>query len=384
MALRPFFERVVTRVREARVSLAEFSSEAIPGSLSSGAPGVAFFLHEAARLTGDDGLLDPARRWCAAGREWARRATRADWKDLPRGFLIGESGLAYVEALLCARDGDRKGVLTAVERMEQASDRMDDLRAGFRSNDLLGGGGGVLCGALDLDARLPPGPEHDAAREVLKRVRERAAAALEAAPREIGPSDPLGIAHGLAGDLWALIAVRNPGDETVRTRLRKLAAVRQLDEEGLVYWLPSRSSTDHKLLGTWCHGMAGHSLLWCEITRRTRNKESAEIARLAAEACSIMGGLNPTLCCGLAGQTVALQRYADLSGDSRFARRAYDRLVRAIRIVESGVEESPFGLWKGTLGVALVALSRLHGERSFPCIERLAGAPKYRSPQALV
>ena len=189
--LRAFVEKTVNSVLDAETSLARFPVEAVPGLLYSGAPGVAFFLYEVARLGGDDALIDRAYRWCELGREWARRATRTDWKGFPRGFLIGEVGVAYMEALLCERRGERTGVLAAAQRIEKVSECFDDLGSGLRPNDPIAGRGGVLCALRDLNARLSSAPEYGAARDVLARAYRRAAAELtvaSAAPLDIGPS----------------------------------------------------------------------------------------------------------------------------------------------------------------------------------------------------
>jgi hypothetical protein len=74
------------------------------------------------------------------------------------------------------------------------------------------------------------------------------------------------------------------------------------------------------------------------------------------------------MCCGLTGQALALQRFADLAGDARFARRAYERLARAAEIAEP-MRDVLLSLWHGSLGVALVAEQRLHGIKCFPLLE---------------
>jgi hypothetical protein len=58
-----------------------------------------------------------------------------------------------------------------------------------------------------------------------------------------------------------------------------------------------------------------------------------------------LGASVPTLCCGLKGQAVALHRYAEVSGDTRFARRADAPLLRAIRSVEANDDVPLLGLW---------------------------------------
>jgi hypothetical protein len=95
-----------------------------------------------------------------------------------------------------------------------------------------------------------------------------------------------------------------------------------------------------------------------------------KLARQAAESVAVLVGRVPHLCCGLAGQSVALQRYADVSGDASFRRRAHACIARAVRALEQTVpRKPPIGLWQGALGIALVAMSRAARERSFPCLE---------------
>lgn len=369
MNIAHFVELVVARLRETPVNLTGLPPESIPGSLHSGAAGVAFFLHEAARLSGEEALLEPAHQWYEAARAWADHATRSDWQGLARGFLIGETGLSYVDALLAARHGDRARVLRAVERIARVSDRFDDLRQGLRPTELLAGAAGVACATRDLEARLP-GSEHEASRNVLRRVRAGAATSLMAAyatALDPGADDLLGFAHGLAGELWALAAVVGVDHDLVRARLSEFAALREIDDEGLVYWRPHRGKALSSFLGTWCNGMPGQTLLFCEVARQTRSPEWSRLAGLAAQTTDLFGGTNPSLCCGLAGQSVALHRYAELSGDARMARSADDRLTRAAEISSAAAAQF-LGLWQGVLGVALVAMSRLHGEGAIPCL----------------
>ena len=88
-------------------------------------------------------------------------------------------------------------------------------------------------------------------------------------------------------------------------------------------------------------------------------------ARKCAESVEVLVNGAPSICCGRAGQAIALQCHAQLTGDANAARRAYARLVGATRI-----DAEPFlPLWQGTLGVALAAMTRLHGEQTMPFLE---------------
>ena len=369
MALVQFVERVVERLRETPVDLRLLAPEGGPASIFMGGAGVAFFLHETARLQKRDELLPLARKWSATAREWADRSTTRAWSDLPFGFVQGEVGLSYVEALLSLREGDAANALLAVERIERAATRLSELA---RPTELFGGAAGIASATRCLEARLLPGAEHDAARTILRGLRERMIhGVLEryGAALDPGADDMLGFAHGIAGELWAL-AVLEADQEIVRPHLSDLTALGERDDEGLLYWLPRRESSDVAMLGTLCNGMAGHTLLWCEVAKRTRDAAAMELAGLCARSTAVLVTPSPTLCCGLTGQAVALQRYAERSGDKRFTRRADARLARAIRIVEETGDETPFlGVWQGVLGIALVAMGRLHGEQAIPCVE---------------
>lgn len=377
--LESFVDQAVSRLRSTPADLALLPPDAVAGSIFSGAAGVAFFLHEAARLRGEGDLLDLALPWCRLARQWSDSASRSDWLDSPRGLLIGEAGVAYVESLLCASRGDDEGLLRAVERMGEASRHLADASEGARRSELVGGAAGIVCATRDLEARLASTSNHTAALASLRRLRESASASLLAAPskRPTLGAGRWGLAHGVAGELWALLGAPGAARESVRTRLFALASKRQTDQRGLVYWLPKGARPDALRLTSWCGGIAGQTLLWCEAARHSSTPLWGRLATATAATTAALRTPEPSLCCGLAGQSLALQKYADLANDRRFARRAYERLVQAAALAD---RSSAFlGLWQGTLGIALVALYRLHGERRTPCVETASLA----APQSL-
>ncbi len=362
-----FVEGVVARVAATPVSFAQLAPDAAPGSLLAGASGVALFLHEAAGFGDDVALALLARAWCRAARGWANGATSAGWRGSAFGAILGEGGLAHVEALLALRDGDGAEVLAAATRIARAGERVPELGA-FPSTELFAGAAGLARLAASLHARLPVTPDFDAARGVLAGARGRAVDLVLDRYRAASPVAPdalLGFAHGVAGELWSLVTIVGAEHDVVRRRLAELAALRERDEEGLVYWLPAGGG-EATMLGALCNGMPGHTVLWCEVFAQTRSDAAASLARECAESTDVLRTWIPTLCCGLAGQAVALQRYASVSGDHRFAVRAYARLRRAIRAVDAG-EAIPFlGLWQGALGVAWAAMACLREKPARP------------------
>ncbi|HEY8077694.1 MAG TPA: hypothetical protein VIF62_26390, partial [Labilithrix sp.] len=84
--------RTIAHVRALPVDLAELPESAVPGSLFAGGAGVGFFLYEAARLGGDEALVDRARAWVGAARKWADRASPTDWRGSAHGFIAGATG----------------------------------------------------------------------------------------------------------------------------------------------------------------------------------------------------------------------------------------------------------------------------------------------------
>ena len=371
MRFERFVNAVLSRVRDCPVELGLLSPDAVPGSLFSGAAGVAFFLYEVGRLRKQDELLDRARLWCAAGRRWANHASLSDWKGHPYGFLIGETGLSYVEVLLSAHRGDVMKVQLAAQCIAEAA-ILHEASHARRPDEFLAGTAGLLCAARDLDARLPRDVIYDAARHTLGRVRNAATAKLLAgctAPVDPAHDEYLGLAHGVAGQLFALLSVVGASNELLRARLDDVYCQKHVDPDGYLYWFPTGASRATEFLGTWCHGMAGHTLLWCGVAHELRTLESERLALRTAESTFLLLSPNATLCCGLAGQSVALQRYADLANDARFTRRAATRLSQAIRLAENTDERSLLHLWKGKIGVALTAAYRQSGERTFPCLE---------------
>jgi eukaryotic-like serine/threonine-protein kinase len=375
VAIEDFVERVLARVRATPVDVALLPPYGPSTSLFNGAAGVAFFLHEVARWRDDTELLVHGRRWCAAARDALRRTPAARNEGASR-FLLGEGGLSYVETLYCLQEGDHAGADAAIERMERAAACQPQV-GGSPDTELFGGAAGIVSATSCLEARLPPAAGYDASRRVLGRLREAAMGLLLEKyeyPVACRADEMLGFAHGIAGEAWALVDAFGAEHDLVRRRLSELEGLRECDEEGLVYWPPNKATVNVAMLGMLCHGMPGHTLLWCEVARQTADDKMLELARSSAETTAVLLTAVPTLCCGLAGQAVALQRYADLSGDRSFARRADARLRRALHLAQDAKDLPLLAIWSGMLGIALVALGSLLGERALPCLEPPARA----------
>jgi serine/threonine-protein kinase len=106
----------------------------------------------------------------------------------------------------------------------------------------------------------------------------------------------------------------------------------------------------------WCHGSAGHALLWSQAQKSLGSDAFLELAIMAAEhawrsAPPDVGHL----CCGAAGQAYAFLALHRLTGKGLYVDRARRRLEESVAFVGTrGM--SPDSLYKGDLGVALLEL----------------------------
>ena len=142
--------------------------------------------------------------------------------------------------------GNSEGAVAEVESIAEGSARLDEATGTpSRPCEFVGGAAGVVCLARDLDARLPSGPDYAAARATLGRVRAHAVEvvlAKYASPIVPGPTELFGFAHGIAGELWALVVALGAQHPTVTARLTELVGLAETDEDGLPYWFASPSS----------------------------------------------------------------------------------------------------------------------------------------------
>lgn len=211
----------------------------------------------------------------------------------------------------------------------------------------------------------------EAAHDVLHKVRMTRLAAKETDKE----SDiALGFAHGLAGELWALA---NAGytDEAAR-EWQALDARSERDARYVLWPAHAGAPIADDRRATLCHGVTGHALT-CEALAASGHRTARERWKSAANTAFRLSSPAIGLCCGVAGQALVLYRYARTHKDALYARRARRRLQQAIAIARPVLRVSPPRLWRGPLGVALVALRMLARETHLPALEPRAMSLAY-------
>ena len=215
------------------------------------------------------------------------------------------------------------------------------------------GQAGLLLSAALLLRRSP--------QQEISRAGQHLASRLQNELRSLANGVPhgffLGMAHGLAGMIYACLAFSRVAaaeidDEAV---IACLDFLQQLSLDAGYYTTPSRYKVDLGGDTGLCNGSAGHLLLWCEARFRYGDRYE-ETLRFFANA---VGGPpypdNESICCGLAGRSLALLQYFQLTADD-------ETLARAAQLAEAAcfvaLQKPRFwSLYRGGLGAAYSALA---------------------------
>jgi hypothetical protein len=256
-------------------------------------------------------------------------------------------------------DGARRGI----DCFARACDGL--LRDPAGPTELFGGAAGLACAAADLADRAPM-LEAESLRTLesrraalLGRVHERLAEPI--ASRDGGRA-ALGLAHGVAGELWALVRGGRARSPHVDARLGELAGLGKAEGDAALTPAHVGGRMISDLSSTLCNGVPGQALLWLDV--------ASEQARPICVATFVLRSGLGSICCGLAGHAIVLERYGGLAGDPQFQRRARDRLRQAVALCSAAEALDPgLSLWHGAPGIALVAAMRRAGESYLPTLE---------------
>jgi len=337
-----------------------------------GGAGLAFACLAAAEATGRADLLSSADHWAEAATAALADPEGFDARDLgvpagdlsPTSFFHGAAGVHAVRARVRLAHGDQAGAeaatAAALLALGPAGQIPPEPKLGL---DLLNGVSGQLLGLAFLaDGHDRLGSSVRGLKQVLEAAAAPRAAALAAAledwfhrpladlPRE---GRYLGLAHGSGGALFSLLrsAAILPKAMTgidILPLLDLQAAYGLTDGSGF----PIERAETNSWVG-WCHGSAGHVLLWTAAAQHSGRDADADRARRIADdlaARSREGGA--TLCCGAAGIVFALNGLEQLAGGGRDWRTGI-----AGALASTPDLLLPHSLWRGRPGAQLAALA---------------------------
>jgi serine/threonine protein kinase len=347
-------------------------------SLYYGAAGIAWALLRAAVLREEPAALAAAEVWIQRavadlGRPHAFEGPEVGvTSDLvgAHALFSAEPGVRLTQALIRHAEGDGAGFALATRAFVAAAGRASEAVADFPL-DLMNGPAGLLLGASQLHALCDR--ETEDLRRSFVDLGDRLAAWVSrdlAAAKEGRPGEPpyLGVAHGAAGSVYALLGwqAARPGGaqgEAVRVGLQWLTEQGRNRGSGLEW--PLRTGPDGGEAWTgWCHGSAGYILLWSAAAQATE-AGGAEVER-ALQAGEFLwarqAGSGPSLCCGQAGQALSLFELGRLTGKSLWFDRGRALLAAAAQAPFHPL--APHSLYRGRLGLALAQLEASDPARS--------------------
>jgi serine/threonine protein kinase len=342
--------------------------EAPSSSMSHGAAGFAFALLRIACIRGDEKLLALADVWSnkalqevASSREdafWSVALGITEETTGRRSFHHTASGVHCVDALIACARGDDISQRRALNAFVAASGRpWSHLDISFgRAGNLLG------CALLLEATTTASGPDGgEGLRLIGDELFWEIWREIEVAP-PIGETPKLrslGIAHGWAGILYALLRWSEssgaPLPSKLGERLEELAALARPVGRGLRW--PSAVGADFSgggLQASWCNGAAGFVHLWTAAHRLLGEQQYARMATGAAWTAFEAPHTTGDLCCGLAGRSYALLNLYKHGGDRVWLHRARDLSeCAAVRTRANSLRRD--SLYQGRVGVGLLA-----------------------------
>ena len=306
-------------------------------SVHHGAAGVALTLFKLSRARSDDHLLSLADFWIKHALRNIAKPTAfynsaPDW-DLTEKTIgkislsFHESGVRFVAALIAARKDwdDCKREVAGFLRASAAPERRHELYVGQ---------GGILFGCAMLLDALP-----DSETELRERVRSRGDQIFDEMIRfpKSGVTktarEYLGIAHGRAGILYALLVWHDLSGRAVPPKLS--AALKKLAEMGQEIGNAARWPTmrgGHEYWSGFCHGTAGYVFLWTLAARLLSHSGYLDLAAMAAEHTWQFRNPNLSLCCGAVGDGFAYLNLYRASGERVWLQRAKKSAERSTKI----------------------------------------------------
>ena len=365
-------------------------------SVNYGMAGIAYALCRFARQRDDTHLLTSADLWVT--RAAARMGTdaafySADLKITPA--TVGQialyhtaTGVEVVRAIIAHAMCDVVSQQTAVREFVAAAQHQCDCL------DLTLGKASILIGC-SLLAELPIQADWLDIQPLLTlgdKVLGQLWFELDAMP-PIGDETGLrvlGIAHGWAGILYATLrwchSAQRPLPNRTEERLRQLAARAELTDRGARWRIKLPKSSQRQLgaasdyMNGWCNGTGGHIFLWTLASQFLGDDSFAELAERAAWDAWDQANEFDSLCCGLAGSAYGLFSVYRQTGDQIWLRRAKELADRAIKTTRNSA--MPDSLYKGTLGVAVLASDLLDPDNARMPLFEAEGWPQHGGANA--
>lgn len=348
-------------------------------SVYHGAAGIAYALLRLGYIREDAEIIAAADIWIEKALALRKNAGAFSGIEMgllpnmtnPRSILNGHPGLFAIQALVRHVSGDPSGCDAAVRGFISSagtptSSNVTELASSDMSHlDVAHGAAGLLLGAALL---LPVCRFRIGSLEAELRAYGsvlRASVEVELVSAGLGDSHfargYLGFAHGRAGAIYSLLrwseAAGDPLSSLVEGHLDYLASA-SIQHENMRAWPIESGGLSSPPWSGWCHGSAGHALLWLAAARAYSRPYFRTIAVAAGEHIwGTRSNDNASLCCGLSGEALVLFDLARATANEEWAERGRVLVRRAIECRFN--DNVPHSLFRGGVGISLAAIEAL-------------------------
>ena len=350
-------------------------------SVYHGASGIAYALLRLACIRSDPEVLAAADLWATRALHQSRSEEAFTGPDLLPGttgrmsLFHQYAGVVLINALVRHTSGDSiEATHLSTRYVRLVEDLLLEKREGFPREtfplDATNGYASLLLGAALL------WPVVSGARTELNQSLSQCASRLAQCVSEelITPDlrssldgrQYLGFAHGRAGALysvlnWSITTETQPSIGLTRHLEALLSRAQRVGKS--ISWGLEDAVPNAPQWSGWCHGAAGHALLWSAAARCYKSDQYADIASASAESiCATSGGSGPTLCCGLAGEGLSLFEIGRLTGREPFLRKGKELILKAT--ASSSATSEMHSLYRGAIGISLAAAESINPQKS--------------------
>ena len=167
----------------------------------------------------------------------------------------------------------------------------------------------------------------------------------------------LGFAHGYAGLLYAILQMNPeflaPYKKSLEEFLLFMKQQGTIDSK-FAHWNVNSDKDTSAVWSGWCHGTAGHILLWVKAYEVLKNEDYLTLAKKAGNYLwKTYGKSNDSICCGLAGQSLAFYKLGQLTNNPEWFQKGRKVAIEAIDTVRSYTLDD--SLFQGKVGIYLLA-----------------------------
>jgi serine/threonine-protein kinase len=332
-------------------------------SVFSGAAGIACALYRLALLRDDAAQLAAADMWLTIAESSADSSDAfLDPANNVTAEIVGTispfhtaGGLAAMRTLISNAQGDVTAAREAAARFTRLS--LTDGRT--ENRDITLGRSSVLLAAALLGDVLPDeAPERAEIARFGGEMLDALWSELDVSPALALKSPNLGMAHGWSGYAYAALrfcrTFEHPLPRGVYERVGELCDLAEPWGRG-VRWPWNDLGVSVGTMPGWCNGSAGFVQLFSLAHLEFNERRFLDRAIGAAWNAWEGGVANGSLCCGEAGRAYALIALARaLGNDATWLARA-DKLADRAALAIAKESEKPHSLFKGRIGVALLA-----------------------------